>query len=159
MADMRTRGEKLLWTSSRAKITPARGALKAAESPADAPLDRKSRSSTFPRFWRTAIPLPAAAPIWTDGPSLPREKPRAMASPPPRNFAASTFHQDMDTWPRSSPSTWGMPLPLAIGSHSIRSPMTTAAAHQKRTTAGRGTARAPERAATEKDSAFPRRSL
>jgi len=97
MAERSTRGEKLLWTSSRAKITPARGALKAAESPAEATLERKSRSSTFPRFCSTAIPLPATAPIWTEGPSLPRERPRAMASPPPRNFAASTFHQDMDT--------------------------------------------------------------
>ncbi len=48
MAERRISGEKLLWTSSSAKITPARGALKAAESPAEAPLERKSRSSTFP---------------------------------------------------------------------------------------------------------------
>ena len=38
MADKRTTGEKFLWTSSRANITPAIGALKAAAKPADAPL-------------------------------------------------------------------------------------------------------------------------
>ena len=38
MAESRTIGEKFLCTSSKANITPARGALKAAARPADAPL-------------------------------------------------------------------------------------------------------------------------
>ena len=47
MAEIRTSGEKCLWTSSNENKTPAKGALKAAARPALAPLEIKYFSSVF----------------------------------------------------------------------------------------------------------------
>ena len=50
MAEIRTSGEKCLWTSSNENRTPAKGALKAAARPALAPLEIKYFSSTLERL-------------------------------------------------------------------------------------------------------------
>ena len=68
-------GENLLWPSSKAKIIPVNGALKATAKPALAPpvianlLNALARGSTFSNTWSTPCP------IWTLGPSPPNGKP------------------------------------------------------------------------------------
>ena len=60
--DSSTWVEKSLCSSSKAKSTPARGALNAAESPAPAPQVNSKRSSVHSRRHSRDTPLPAMAP-------------------------------------------------------------------------------------------------
>ena len=62
------------------------------------------------------MPCPAQAPICTLGPSRPRDIPAPIASTPPAIFATMTEAQPMDILPIRIPFTWGMPLPVHIGS-------------------------------------------
>ena len=59
----RTAPEKLRWSSSKANIVPARGALNAAARPALAPLVMRYRSSMRVRPMRRLKPWAATAPI------------------------------------------------------------------------------------------------
>ena len=99
--------EKVRCSSSKPKITPARGALKAAASPAPAPATSRFRaSSPLWKLWlRCPMPCPAQAPSCTLGPSLPRDIPAPMASTPPAIFATNTDAQFIDILPISTPLT------------------------------------------------------
>ncbi|SKT63354.1 Uncharacterised protein [Mycobacteroides abscessus subsp. abscessus] len=72
--------------SSRAKKTPANGALKVAEIPPAAPQASRSRNRRPSRRSTCPTAEPVAAPIWTIGPSRPTEPP-----PPMHNADAKAF--------------------------------------------------------------------
>ena len=116
MAGARTTPEKLRCSSSRANMTPAKGALKAAAKPALAPAVRRYRSSmrNRPRF--RLMPWAVTAPIWIDGPSRPRDNPKPMPTMPPTSFTHKMRSQRRRITPKMTPLTWGMPLPPALGS-------------------------------------------
>ena len=87
IAGNNTNGENVLWTSSRAKIIPAKGELKAAAKPAEAPAVIKNSSLAWSFSTNLlANPSPIDAPIWTEGPSLPTDKPTDSEINPPRNL-------------------------------------------------------------------------
>ena len=109
--------EKFLCTSSSANMTPASGALNAADRPADAPQVIRKCSSSRNRFSFLAMPLPAMPPSWMEGPSLPRDKPPTMHRNPPIIFPRITRYQLGRIYPAISASTCGMPEPEIIGSH------------------------------------------
>ena len=111
----RTTGEKLRCSSSRAKTTPAMGALKAAASPAAAPLDIRNLRSVKGLRPSSAKPCPTAAPICTEGPSRPRVRPPPRVRSPPRNLKGRTFCHRTLSRPASWAETWGMPLPDMSG--------------------------------------------
>ena len=114
---MSTSGEKFFVSSSRQKITPASGALKAAARPAPEPAVKRKRSSARERFFPRLTPCPTQAPSCTLGPSRPSDMPAPMASTPPTNFAASTRAHSICMRPKSIPLICGMPLPEHIGSN------------------------------------------
>ena len=64
-----------LLISSNVNMNPARGALNVAASPAPLPHTKRRFSSVllFGKYFET--PFAAIAPNWTDGPSLPNERP------------------------------------------------------------------------------------
>ena len=101
--------------SSRAKKTPAIGALKVAAMPPAAPHATSSRISWPATFVSCPIPDPIAEPIWTIGPSRPTEPPAPMQS-------AEASALTTGTRPRMRPSaectasiTSGTPCPRASG--------------------------------------------
>ncbi len=116
VAPIRILGEKVRWISSSANMIPDSGALNAAESPAEAPAVIRQFSSSlfFPAFFANAW-LPAA-PIWMDGPSLPRETPKKDVRIPARYRTISTVCHFIFIPNRTIPSTCGIPLPFAYGS-------------------------------------------
>ena len=61
-------------------------------------------------------PWAVTAPIWMDGPSRPRDKPRPMPTMPPTSLTQRMRSQRMRMAPKMTPFTWGMPLPPALGS-------------------------------------------
>ena len=79
--------------SSKTKITPANGALNAAVIPTAEPTRISLSSSVLDPLNILAIPLPAIPPIWTDGPSGPRDKPPRAVRTPAAIFEKSTFAQ------------------------------------------------------------------
>ena len=119
MADVivgrRTAPEKLRWSSSKANIMPASGALKAAASPALAPLVMRYRSSMRVRPSMRERPCPATAPIWMEGPSRPSESPAPMPMAPARIFTQRMRSHFIFMRPRMTPFTCGMPEPPAMG--------------------------------------------
>ena len=101
--------------SSRAKKTPAIGALKVAAMPPAAPQATSSR--VLSAAWRVSWPRPEpiAEPIWTIGPSRPTE-------PPAPIVIAEATDLTIGTRPRIRPSlewtasiTSGTPWPRASG--------------------------------------------
>ena len=119
MADVivgrRTAPEKLRWSSSKANIMPASGALKAAASPALAPLVMRYRSSMRVRPSVRERPCPATAAIWMEGPSRPSESPAPMPMAPARIFTQRMRSHFIFMRPRMTPFTCGMPEPPAMG--------------------------------------------
>ena len=77
---LKLRALKRCRITSRAKKTPAIGALKIAAMPAAAPAASSSFtfSSESPSDWATFEPI--AAPMWMIGPSLPAEPPEPIVS-------------------------------------------------------------------------------
>src|SRR5699024_9961235 len=74
---------KFFCSSSRENITPARGALKAAASPAPAPQVSMYRSLVGVVPVRSAAPSAAMDRCWTEGPSRPRDRPPRIHKVPP----------------------------------------------------------------------------
>ena len=72
-------GENFLCPSSKAKIKPVKGALKATAKPAEAPdvIESLFHALLLQRiFSSTALTLlPTSPPNWTEGPSLPKGNP------------------------------------------------------------------------------------
>ena len=120
MAGARTTLEKFRWSSSKAKMAPASGALNAAARPALAPAVIKYRSSMRDRPRARLIPWAVTAPSCIDGPSRPRDSPRPIPSIPPASLTQSTLSQRSRTTPRMIPFTCGIPLPDASGSCCFR---------------------------------------
>ena len=122
-----TMADRFLWMASMVNITPAMGALKAAASPAPAPLLIRARFSRLVLFRAFPTPWPVMAPIWTEGPSRPMERPAPM----PREVSSSFTRITRAQWvlfsrPSTMPRTWGMPLPPAMGAHRTRAAITMA---------------------------------
>ena len=86
---------KLPKTTSRAKMTPAMGALKVPLMPAAAPQATNRRTSSG--GWRPSCPrmLPKVAPIWTMGPSRPTEPPVPMQRALAKIFTKATLGPDL----------------------------------------------------------------
>ena len=86
IVDNNTKGEKYLYISSNANITPANGALNAAARPAAPPLDISIFFSTLVHFNFLLTPSPTDAPNCIDGPSLPKDSPEPIDKTPPINL-------------------------------------------------------------------------
>jgi hypothetical protein len=82
----KTAGAKCRWSSSRTNVKPARGALKAAASPAPAPAAIKVWRSRGDTRNQCATAAPNALPSWTVGPSRPSASPLPIPTTPPTNF-------------------------------------------------------------------------
>ena len=86
VVDNKTTGEKYLYISSKQKSTPDKGALKAADSPALAPLLIKRRLCSLELLKNLLIRSPVQAPSCTEGPSRPKERPLRIERVPPINL-------------------------------------------------------------------------
>jgi hypothetical protein len=97
MADrtMEPRTAALHWpmTSSMTKRMAEMGALKAAASPAAAPMGAKRRRRCRDKFRRRATMDATPAPIWSDGSSGPSEWPDPMAMAEVRNFPMTVLKE------------------------------------------------------------------
>ena len=109
--------EKFLWTSSKANIIPASGALNAADNPAAAPQVNKKRSSVLIRLKNFETAFPIIAPNWILGPSRPNERPPTIHNVPAIIFANKTLYQHWSICPWTSASTCGIPDPEMYGSY------------------------------------------
>ena len=114
---------KLPFSSSRAKISPARGALNAAASPAAAPALMRALRSPSPCFTRNQVETmrPVAPPICTVGPSRPSARPPPMLAAPARNLTGMTRFQWRWRSPRTTDFRSGIPLPAVSGAKRLTS--------------------------------------
>src|SRR5665213_749268 len=114
--------------SSRAKVMPARGVLKAAAIPAALPATKKALKSIAPKYlWDClANQLKTDEAIWTVGPSLPIEAPPRMPTVVERTLKKAVFNDTnglnrVSVFPGLDFSialrTCGMPLPFASGAN------------------------------------------
>ena len=88
--------------SSKTNITPASGALNAAVIPTAEPTKINLISSVFEPLNNRAIPFPAIPPIWTDGPSGPKDNPPRAVNTPATILENRTFAQFASIWPLTS---------------------------------------------------------
>ena len=109
------RAAKLPNTTSRAKSTPATGALKVALMAPAAPAATMSFTSSTPSPMVCASVLPSDEPIWTMGPSRPREPPDPMEMALAIALAKATRGRMRPPLMRNANCTSGIPCPLASG--------------------------------------------
>ena len=101
-----------------AKATPARGVLKAADTPAAPPaMTMAEETRVAVRRWNAAM---MAALTWTVGPSRPTEAPQSRAATVRTIFHAAVdremrFRARVSRTDLANAMTWGMPDPRAAG--------------------------------------------
>ncbi len=99
--------------SSRAKKTPAMGALKVAEIPPAAPHATSSRSRDSESPNACPHELPSADPIWTIGPSRPTDPPQPMQIAEAADLIAATRGRMRPPFSDTASITSGTPWPFA----------------------------------------------
>ncbi len=121
---------KLMRMISRAKNTPASGALKVAEIPPAAPQATSSRSRESGRRSHCPSVDPSADPIWTIGPSRPTEPPEPMSRAEASDLITATRGLMRPPFSATATMTSGTPWPrasranLSISGPKSRAPIT-----------------------------------
>ena len=101
--------------TSKVNITPAMGALNVAAMPPAAPALTRARSRDLSSFSSWPSDDPAAAPIWTIGPSRPADPPDPMVSAEATVLTRITTGRIRPPVVSMAVMTSGTPCPLASG--------------------------------------------
>src|SRR5580704_5919217 len=102
-------------TSSMTKRMAEMGALKAAASPAAAPMGAKMRSFAFDMPKRRLMSEATPAPICSEGSSGPSEWPLPMARADNRNLPMTVRKEMYPLWIYKAALVWLIPLPRTLG--------------------------------------------